>query len=201
VGTVVIGKDAEGAEGLAVEDVVEITLSLPLVVKNAIASGLKLEFSNAFPAISFPLAGAISAEILLDAIATVLSLAISFEASFVGGIVLHGSERESLAVSFNADHALAIKRTPGAFTCSASNAEVTATDDAGLLDGSARTFDLAGIAGVELQVTNGAISLDELHTDDAGARFVNKFLDEGGFVHERRHLCLTTPEQYSKKAP
>jgi len=192
---------AEGAEGLAVEDVVEIALSLPLVVKDAIGSGLKLEFSDAFPAVSFPLAGTISTEILLNAITTVLSLAVSFEAGFVGGIVFHGSERKGLTVGFNADHALAIKGAPGAFACSASNAEVTATDDAGLLDGSASAFDLAGVAGIELEATNGTISFDELHAHNAGASVEDEPLDEGGFVHERRHLCPTTPEQYNKKAP
>lgn len=171
------------------------------MVKDAIGSGLKLQLSDAFPAVSFPFAGTISAHILLNAIATVLSLAISFEASFVGRIVFHGSERESLTVGFDADHALAIKGTPGAFTCSASNAKVTAPDDAGLLHCSASALDLAGIAGVELQATSGAISLDKLHADDAGASVEDELLDEGGFVHERRHLCPTTPEQYSKKAP
>jgi len=184
-----------------VENVVEELFSLPLVVKDAVASGVELQLSDAFPAVSFPLAGTISAEILLNAVATVLSLAISFEASFVGRIVFHGSEIDGLAVALDADNALAIKGTPGAFACSASNAEVTATDDAGLLHGSASALDLAGIAGIELEATNGTISFDELHADDAGARFVNEFLDEGGFVHERRHLCPTTPEQYSKKAP
>ena len=121
--------------------------------------------------------------------------------SFVRREVFHGLERESLTVSFNADHALAIKGTPGAFACSASNAEIAATNDAGLLDNSASALDFLAVARVELQATNGAVSFDELHAHNAGARFVNEFLDEGGFVHERRHLCLTTREQYSKKAP
>ena len=121
--------------------------------------------------------------------------------SFVRREVFHGLERESLTVSFNADHALAIKGAPGAFTCGASNAEVTATDDAGLLHCSASAFDFLAIARVELEATNGAISFDELHADDAAASVEDELLDEGGFVHERRHLCLTTPKQYSKKAP
>jgi len=115
--------------------------------------------------------------------------------------VFHGSERKSLAVGFNANHALAIKGTPGTFACSAGNAKVTATDDAGLLDGSARTFDFLAIAGIELKATNGTISFDELNADDAGASVKDELLNESGFVHERRHLCPTTPEQYSKKAP
>jgi len=186
-----------------VEDVVEIALGLPLVVKDAVAGGMNLKLGDALPAVCFPLAGTISTHVLLDAIATVLSLAISFEASFVGRIVLHGSmrKRKSLTVSFDADHTLAIKGAPGTFACSASNAEVTATDDAGLLHCSASAFDLAGIARVELEAANGAISFDELHADDAAASVVNELTNEGGFVHERRHLCPNTPEQYSKKAP
>jgi hypothetical protein len=104
-----------------------------------------------------------------------------------------------LAVALDTDHALAIKGAPSAFACSASNAKVTATDDAGLLHSSASAFDFAGIAGVELEATNGAISLNELHADDTAASVEDEPLDKGGFVHERRHLCPTTPEQYTRK--
>ena len=69
--------------------------SLPFMVKNAIAGGVELQFSDALPTISFPLAGAISTEILLDAIATVLCLAISFETSFVGGVVFHDQKERA----------------------------------------------------------------------------------------------------------
>jgi len=184
-----------------VENVVEIALSLPLVVKNAVASGLKLEFSDAFPAVSFPFAGTISTEILLNAITTVLSLAISFEPGFVRRIVLHGSEREGLAIGFDADYALAIKGAPSAFACRASNGEITATNNTGLLDGSASALDFLAIARVELKAANRAISFDKLYAHDAGASVEDELLNESGFVHERRHLCPTTPEQYSKKAP
>jgi hypothetical protein len=92
VGTVAIGEvaeGAEGAEGSAVENVVEILLSLPLVVKEAIASVVKLEFSDAFPAISLPLCGTIGAKERANAVAAVLCLTVSFETGLVGRIVLH----------------------------------------------------------------------------------------------------------------
>jgi len=92
VGMVAIGEVAEaseGVEGLAVEDVVEILLSLPLMVKNAVAGAVELQFCDALPTICFPFTGAINTHILLNAIATVLSLTVSFQTCFVGRIVFH----------------------------------------------------------------------------------------------------------------
>jgi hypothetical protein len=83
-----------GGSGSNVDGVVEELLSLPLMVKDAIASGMHLQFSDALPAISFPFAGTISAKILLNAIARVLCLAVSFKTSFVGREVFHDERRE-----------------------------------------------------------------------------------------------------------
>ncbi len=171
------------------------------MVKDAVGSVVKLEFSDAFPAISLPFLGAIGAEELSYAIARMLCLAICFKTSFVGRIVLHISERNGSAVCFNADHALAIKGAPGAFTCATSNGEIAATDNRRLFDGSASALDFLAIARVELKAANRAISLDKLHADNAAASLEDELLDEGGFVHERRHRCLTTREQYRRKAP
>jgi len=91
-----VAEGAEGAEGSAVENAVEILLSLPLIVKEAIAGVVKLEFSDAFPAISFPFCGTISAKEGANAVAAVLRLAVSFETSLVGRIVLHWFRGASL---------------------------------------------------------------------------------------------------------
>ena len=178
------------------------------MVKDAVGSIVKLQLSDAFPAVSFPFLGAIGAEELSDAIAGVLRLAICFKLGQVRAgspafnyFVKHCSERNGLAVCFNADYALAIKRAPGSFTCATSNGKVTATDDRRLFDGSASALDFLAIARIELKAANGTISLDELHADNAAASIEDELLDESGFVHERRHRCLTTREQYRKKAP
>ena len=70
--------------------------SFPLMVKDAIGSGVDGKLCNAFPAVCFPLLGTIGTQILLNAIATVLCLAISlklgkiriFAVTFVGAV--HG---------------------------------------------------------------------------------------------------------------
>lgn len=54
------------------------------MVKQAVGSGVELEFSYALPSIGFPLCGAISAEIGLHAVAAVLGLAICFKLIEVG---------------------------------------------------------------------------------------------------------------------
>jgi hypothetical protein len=64
----------------------------------------------------------------------------------------------------------------------ASNGEVTAANDGGILAGSASAFHLLGIPRVELQGTDGAIKLSELHRDDAAASIEDEALDEGSLV-------------------
>ena len=86
------------------------------------------------------------------------------------------------AVSFDAYHALTIKGAPGALAFLASNGEITATDDGGILAGSASAFHLLGIPRVELQGTDGAIKLSELHRDDAAASVEDEALNEGSLV-------------------
>ena len=54
------------------------------MVKDAIRSGVNGKLRGALPTISFPFCGAISAEIGLNAVAAVLSLAISFKFFKVG---------------------------------------------------------------------------------------------------------------------
>jgi hypothetical protein len=86
------------------------------------------------------------------------------------------------AVSLDAYHTLTIKRAPGALAFFASNGEVTAANDGGILAGSASAFHLRGIPRVELQGTDGAIKLSELYRDNAAASIEDKALDEGSLV-------------------
>jgi hypothetical protein len=86
------------------------------------------------------------------------------------------------AVCFDAYHALAIEGAPGVLPLSASNGEVPATDDGGILAGSTSAFHLLGIPRVELQGTDGAIKLSELYRDDAAASIEDEALDERSFV-------------------
>lgn len=84
------------------------------------------------------------------------------------------------AVSLNLDHALAIKRTPCAFTFFASNGKVTAAHDIGLLQGVASALHFPRIKGVELQLTDRTIGLDEFHADDGAASVEDEALDDVG---------------------
>ena len=65
--------------------IVEILFSLPLMVKNTIRSVVKLKLCDAFPSVCFPFSGTIFAHILLNAVATILGLAVSFKLVNVGG--------------------------------------------------------------------------------------------------------------------
>ena len=64
-----------------------------------------------------------------------------------------------------------------------SNGEVATADDAGLLQGMASAFDLAGVARVELDRAWSAVSLEKLHADDRRASVENELANDGGFVH------------------
>ena len=111
------------------DDGVEILLSFPLVVEQAIGSVVRGQLSQAFPAIGLPFDGAIGAVEFANAIARVLGPAVGFKLGEVGS---HCLERNSLAVGFDAHHTLAIKRAPGTLPFVASNGEITAADDVGL---------------------------------------------------------------------
>ena len=86
------------------------------------------------------------------------------------------------AFSFDAYDPLAIEGTPCTFALGACNGEITATNDGGVLDGSASTFHPLGVPGIELQGTDGAIKLSEFHRNDGGASVLNETLDEGSLV-------------------
>jgi hypothetical protein len=69
-------------------DGVEILLSFPLVIKQAVGSGVRGQFSETLPPISFPLNGAISAMELADAVAGVLGLAVGFKLGEIGAFAV-----------------------------------------------------------------------------------------------------------------
>lgn len=113
------------------------------------------------------------------------------------------------AVCFNAYHALAVKGAPGPLTFLASNGEIPATDDGGILAGSASAFYLLGIPRVELQGADGAIQLSELHRDDAAASVEDEALDKGSLVgsdegahgKKKREALASLNEQYLGFSP
>ena len=86
------------------------------------------------------------------------------------------------AVSLDAYNPLAVEGAPSALAFLASNGEITATNDGGVLDGSASTFHLLGVPGIELQGTDGAIKLSEFHRNDAAASIEDEALDKGSLV-------------------
>lgn len=97
--------------------------------------------------------------------------------------VAYGSENDGAAIGSDLRHALAVEGTPCALPFVASNAEVTTTDDGRELAGLASAFNLLRVAGIEAELAEGTVLLDEADGDDAGASFVNELADEGGFVH------------------
>ena len=88
----------------------------------------------------------------------------------------------SSAVCFDAYDPLAVEGTPCTFALGACNGEITATNDGGILDGSASTFHLLGVPGIELQGTNGPVQLLELYRDNAAASILNEALDKSSLV-------------------
>lgn len=107
---------------------------------------------------------------------------------FKGG--WHGSEAQLLSIGFDAGHTLAIKRAPSTLAFLASNGEITAADNRGVLQGMARPFDFLGVAGVELKLALVTIELGELHANDAGASFEDELLNESGFVHGKERKVV-----------
>jgi len=97
--------------------------------------------------------------------------------------VAYGSEDDGAAIGSDLRHALAVKGAPCTLPFVTSNAEVAATDDGGELAGLASALDLLGVAGIEAELTEGTVLLDEADGNDAGASFVDELANEGGFVH------------------
>ena len=65
-------------------DGVEIVFSFPLVVEQAVGSGVRGQLSETLPSIGLPLNGAISAVIRANAVARMLRLTIGFKLGEIG---------------------------------------------------------------------------------------------------------------------
>jgi hypothetical protein len=57
----------------------------------------------------------------------------------------------------------------------------------------ASALDFLGVARVELERARRAVSLEELHADDAGASVTNELADDGGFVHGEGRMVKLSP--------
>ena len=86
------------------------------------------------------------------------------------------------AVSLDAYNPLAVERAPSALAFLASNGEVPATNDRGVLGGSASALHLPGVPRIELQGTNGPVELLELYRDNAAASILNEALNKSSLV-------------------
>ena len=106
--------------------------------------------------------------------------------------VWHDSEGNVLTISLDADHALGVEGAPCsiALLCLP---EITAADDSGFRSGLASPLDFLAVTRVELNAAHHAISLVELHADDAGASVGDEFLDEGGLVHGKKQRRASRP--------
>ena len=69
-------------------DGVEIVFGFPLVIEQTIRSGGRGQLSEAFPAISFPLNGAVGAVEFANAIARMLCLAVGLKLGKVGAFAV-----------------------------------------------------------------------------------------------------------------
>ena len=101
-------------------------------------------------------------------------------------------DKNVLTIGLDADHALGVKGAPCsiALLCLP---EITAADDIGFRSGLASPFDFLAVTRVELNAAHHAISLVELHADDAGASVGDEFLDEGGLVHGKKQRRASRP--------
>ena len=94
-------------------------------------------------------------------------------------------DKNVLTVGLDADHTLGVKGAP----CSIALlglAKITAANDISLCSRRAGPLDFLPVARVELNGAHHAISLVELHADDAAASVGDEFLDEGGLVHGKK---------------
>ena len=111
------------------------------------------------------------------------------------------SNVEGNAVGFDAHHTLAIKGAPSALSFLAGNGKVTATDDGRIGGGLASTFDLGGVTGIELQLTDGAISLAELHRNDGATSVEDELADDLGLGLREQNSCHGKKRKWEALAP
>ena len=106
--------------------------------------------------------------------------------------VWHDSEGNVLTISLDADHALSVEGAPCSIACFCLP-EITAAHNIGFCSGKASPFDFLAIAGVELDGTEAAVKLDELHADDAAASVGDEFFNKGGLVHGFERVVGSRP--------
>lgn len=114
--------------------------------------------------------------------------------------VIMVSAVEGDAIGFDAYHTLTIKGAPGALPFLAGDGEVSAADDGRIGGGLAGAFDFLGVAGIELKLTESAISLAEFHRDDGGASIKDEAADQFSLglrlknaAHEKRKVERLSP--------
>lgn len=111
------------------------------------------------------------------------------------------SEENMLAIGLDADHTLSVEGAPCsiALLCLP---EITAADDSGFRSGLASPLDFLAVTRVELDGTEAAVKLDELHRNNRGASVGDEFLDEGGLVHGKKQRGASLPmrEEYQQTA-
>ena len=110
-------------------------------------------------------------------------------------------EENVLTIGLDADHALGVKGAPCsiALLCLA---EIPAANDIGLCSGRAGSLDFLAIARVKLDGAHHAISLVNLHADEAAASVGDELEDEGGLVHGKKQRRASRPvrEEYQQTA-
>lgn len=97
-----------------------------------------------------------------------------------------------LAIGLDADHTLGVEGAPCsiALLCLP---EITAADDIGFCSRGAGSFDFLAVTRVELNAAHHAISLVELHADDAGASVGDEFFNKGSLVHGFERVVGSRP--------
>ena len=106
-------------------------------------------------------------------------------------------EENMLAIGLDADHTLGVEGAPCSIACFCLP-EITAADDIGFCSGRAGPFDFLTVARVELNAAHHAISLVELHADDAAASVGDEFFNKGSLVHGKKQRGASRPvrQQY-----
>ena len=67
-----------------------------------------------------------------------------------------------------------------------SNGEIPAAHNAGRLERIASAFDFLGVTRIELKLAKAAVSLAELHRNDAATSLEDEALDNFGVGHEKK---------------
>ena len=91
-----------------------------------------------------------------------------------------------MTIGFEADHALAVKGAPGTLPFKTSNGEIPAAHNAGRFERVASALDFLGVTRIEPKLAKAAVSLAELHRNDAATSLKDEALDNFGVGHEKK---------------